>query len=189
MKNRYFIAINFPQEIKRELNKVIKNLKQIFPEHSIKWVEPGNLHITLHFLGNLEEEKINDIKKELEKIVKKYTPVTLQLKGVDTFPNKGYAKIIYIQAEEVSKGGILQQLVKEVGGILNQAGVEIDQRPWRPHSTLGRVKRGEKGLDLHKTVVDVNPLQFQIKHIDLMISELHSFGPVYSIDEKYEFKN
>ncbi|PJC00627.1 RNA 2',3'-cyclic phosphodiesterase, partial [bacterium (Candidatus Moisslbacteria) CG_4_9_14_0_8_um_filter_36_20] len=77
MKIRSFIAVNLPEEIKEEIKKIIDILGQ--SGNGVKWVEPRNLHLTLHFLGWLEEEKIEDVKKILSEATKGLDPCFMKI--------------------------------------------------------------------------------------------------------------
>jgi len=153
MSKRIFIAANLPLETKREISKVLVVLKKvgagIHPVKSrraeatkslfnrVKWVKSENIHLTLHFLGQQKEEKIEEIKQVLEESVYKMKPVVLKIKGLDFFPNAVKPRIIFLAC--VEENNLINKLQARVGKKLTAIGIPVDQRPFKLHLTLGRI--------------------------------------------------
>jgi len=180
MKTRAFIAINLPLEIKKEIKKIIDELKRA--GGNVKWVEPENIHLTLHFLGWLEEEKIKEVKKILEENTKEIKSCLIEIKGLDYFPTRTSPRVIFLEGDD--KNNNIRNLRAKIGEGLEAIGIEIDKRPFRLHFTLGRVK--EKGFRLPQTKISTN-LSFEVRSIELMKSQLMRTGPVYSVIESFPF--
>ncbi len=83
---RTFIAIDLPDSIKEKINSLQTKLKNCDP--SAKWVRPANMHLTLKFLGEVEQEKIPQIKKILEKVAAKHRALNVALEAFGFFPNE-----------------------------------------------------------------------------------------------------
>jgi len=185
MTKRLFLAINLPQEIKEQLSDLILKLQKANKNKPIKWVEKENFHLTLHFLGSVSAEKIENINSALEPIVVRYPILNFQLsERIDGFPNLQNPKVIFLEMKELNDNKTIK-LQRKIGEALKRLGFEIDTRPFRLHLTLGRVK--------FKTSLQIPNLQFpvsnfQIQSIDLMESELTPSSPVYNLVKAYNLK-
>ena len=184
MKHRIFIAINLPQETKEKIIPFFKELKKLNKRWPIKWVRPGLWHLTLHFLGNIKEDQIKKIKKILKKETKDFGPLKLSLKDFGAFPNLSFPRVIFLKAKE--EEGDLKNFVSRLTKILKKEGFSPDEKEWRPHITLARVKGKVhlKGID-H---LIPKGFSFYVKSIDLMESRLLPQGPEYTVLESYKLK-
>jgi len=181
MKIRSFIAINLPEEIKSYLANFIRKIKRKNKADFIKWVEEKNLHLTLHFLGNLEKRQLEQIDQILSFVVSKYRSFNLEIKEIDAFPNLSQPKVLYIKCQERNKDS-LKKLREEIGEGIKKIGLKIDKRSWQPHVTIARVK---KSIKLKIEGLKLPNLIFKVESIELMRSDLQKDGPVYSIISSY----
>lgn len=183
MKRRIFIAINLPENIKEELIKLLRILNKENRGKPIKWVDGEGLHITLHFLGSLNEEQISRVGECLEKVASQYPVSRLELDGLGGFPDLIQPRVIFVRGREIN-GAKIAGLQKELGKGLGGLGFEIERRPWQPHITLGRVK----GDGVRPRVVDYNLRvnSFEVETVDLMESKLSRAGAQYSVIKSYK---
>lgn len=175
MLHRVFLAINLPPEIKAELAKIIEKLRGENRRANIKWIEAENLHLTLHFLGSLEDEQIEKIIGEARKIISKYNGFEMALGNVGCFPDQYRPRVIFVEARE--SGGVVRKIHADLKSMLTQLKIETDYRPWQSHITLGRVK---SPTTCHGLNQQIQPLKFQMKSIELMESELRPEGSRYT---------
>jgi 2'-5' RNA ligase len=127
---RLFVSIEVPQSI----TKLLAELDPHLP--GVRWLEPGQMHLTLAFLGNVRTEIQETLSDKLRDIV--WKSFFLPLIGLGTFPSKGWPKIVWIG---VGTGHPhLFQLHKRVQEALLAAGLEPDLRSFHPHVTLARCR-------------------------------------------------
>lgn len=184
MKHRVFLAINLPDEIKRYLAGIIQKLQKENKKKVIKWVDSNILHMTLSFLGDLDDGQIEEVEELIKEELVNYNQTILELKSIGAFPELDRPRVVFVEAQDESK--IIYKLQKSLVDKFNRLGLEIDQRPWKAHITVARVKdRGPiKGVD-H----DIEPgNKWTVGSVDLMESVLTPQGPVYTILEKFELK-
>jgi len=185
MTKRLFLAINLPNEIKAQLADLVLKLVKANKNKPIKWVGEDNFHLTLHFLGDVTEEKISEISKTLEPIVSNFPTLNFSLSNlINAFPDLNNPKVIFLEMKELNDGKTIK-LQQTIGTILRSLGFETDPRPFRLHLTLGRIK--------FKTILQIPNYQlpisnFQINSIDLMESALTPSGPIYNIVKQYKFQ-
>jgi len=155
---RLFIAINIPSKIKEEINE--KFLKELKRYENFKVVPKENLHITLLFLGEIPQEKINEIKNKLSKI--KFEKFKINLSTLGHFSHR----VIWIYAD--TKNNLLNKLSKE---IQNSLGI-YDER-FHPHVTICRVRRPSKKIE--KILEKLSKKKFSQEIIAEKISLMQSF--------------
>ena len=174
-KFRGFIAVDicvFPGLI--EFEKEIKETGA-----NVKLVEPENVHITLKFLGDTEEEQIDEIEKIIKDAVKETNSFHIQLKGAGVFPNQNYIKVIWIGIEHGEEIAIISHKIDEQ---LSRVGFEKEKRGFSPHLTIARVKSAknkEKLLQIIEKYKDVEFGDIKVDSIKLKKSDLTQKGPIY----------
>ena len=175
-KFRGFIAIDigaFPKLI--ELEKEIKSTGA-----NVKLVEPNNVHITLKFLGDTEETKIDEIENIIKKSVEETTPFDIQLIGTGVFPNPGYIKVIWIGIKQGEQIGTIADKIDEQ---LIKLGFEREKRRFSSHLTIARVKTAEnkeKLLQVIEKYRDTEFMSIKVDTVRLKKSELTPKGPIYT---------
>jgi len=180
MSIRAFIAIELNKQIKNRLSNIQDELKRTNAD--VKWVEPENIHLTLKFLGNIEEKKIEEIKRILEKISQKYARFLIELSTIGCFPKIDYPKVIWVGIE---KGKLeLSEIFSELEDELKKIGFEKEKRGFSAHITIGRMRSNLNRIRLVEEIKnkkDFPRLNSLVDRIILFKSNLTSKGPIYEI--------
>ncbi|OGR25188.1 MAG: 2'-5' RNA ligase [Desulfobacterales bacterium RIFOXYA12_FULL_46_15] len=176
---RSFIAIQIPDTVKALFLDLQGKLKKSGIHASFP--SPETLHLTLKFLGHISPGDIGTIEKSMEKAVTGILPHTLFASGIGVFPSVKHARIIWsgIQGET----GNLEKLASKLDFILLKAiGVKKEEKRFRPHLTLARVKKEvapESVIKMIKTFENFQTPGFSVSGISLFQSELSSSGAVH----------
>ena len=144
---------------------------------TVRWVEPGRLHLTLHFLGEVEDSRLAGMQAALASPLTVW-PARVGLGPWGVFPPAGAARVIWIG---VTAGRATLDLgYAELGVRLAQAGITLEARPFAPHLTVGRVTR-PAGLAWGTLVQDEPPAlcEFAVSSCTLYQSRLSPGGPAY----------
>ncbi|XRO77528.1 RNA 2',3'-cyclic phosphodiesterase [Methanocaldococcus sp. 10A] len=168
---RLFLAIDIPENLKNK----IKEFQEHFKMKGIKLVEKENLHITVKFLGEVDEEKL----KEILDLDLSIEPIKIKLKHIGTFPNSNYIKVIWIKVENEN----LIEIFKNIDKKLSNLGFK-KEKEYVPHLTIGRVKfidNKKKLKDRIEKYKDIDFGEFEAKHIKLYKSTLTPNGPIYEV--------
>jgi 2'-5' RNA ligase len=176
---RTFIAIKIPKEIKDKLTKLENDLRNgVLREAFIKWVKPGNIHLTLKFIGEVDERKLEDIKIGLKKVVREFSPFQVSFSEVGGFPNLRRPRVIWVGVKEGKQTVV--SLATKIEDELARYGIEKEKREKSPHITIGRVKRP---VVLDSNVVEGLSFEgepFKVAEIFLIKSQLTPEGPIYT---------
>jgi len=183
-KVRSFIAVNLNPEIKEYLTSLQANLN--VPETKIKWVEKGNLHLTVKFLGYISLEQTELIKSELKEITSRYSPFITRLSSnIGIFPTYKMPRIIWVGIKEgISE---LKELYNSIENNLSNQGFPREDKEFSGHITIGRVKyiRDKTNFIQILKRIKINNLSQEVSSIDLMESKLTPSGPIYNITAKF----
>jgi 2'-5' RNA ligase len=181
-KVRAFIGIKIPDEISSEIfNFSSEKLKSIGGK--VKLVEKENIHITLLFLGEIENNKINQIIDELKKI--KYESFTISVKGIGVFPSLEFPKVVWIGAESDK----IIRLHEEIKNRFKEFVEKDESKPFTSHITIARIKSGNISNEVRKLLnenKDIEFGKFQVNEFSLFESKLTPQGPTYKILESFK---
>ncbi len=186
MLKRVFVAINLPEKAKRELSFHQEEMKKSL--RGVKWVEKGNMHITMAFIGSIKEEKISSLIGELETV--REQPFIMRFTEMCYTPNdRRNAKMIWARGESRE----ISSLNKKVERKLLSSGINYtpDERGFTPHVTLGRIRSWEwKRLPLFEIPLleEGIEISFPVNSFDLMESELKKGGAVYKEIKRFTLR-
>jgi RNA 2',3'-cyclic 3'-phosphodiesterase len=184
---RLFIAIEIPDEIKKEMIKVQEQLRKANIDAS--WPRTEGMHLTLKFLGEVPETKIAEIVSGLQTAAEGIGQFRLEVKGVGTFPNPRNARVVWI-----GFSGDIGRLTKLQGAVedaMVRIGLARDERKFTAHLTLGRIKNirsRDQWLAVLAEIKDRSLPGFDAATVSLMQSELKPSGAVYTEMGKIELK-
>lgn len=183
MKIRTFIAIDVPEKIKDEIFEVEKELIKSAGE-GIKWEGKEKFHITLKFLGDVNEEMIDSIYKILSESLTGFGKFPVVYKGIGAFPDFKNPRVIWIGCEDPT--GKLSELQKVVEEKMSEFGFEKEDKEYHPHITLGRVKKARNISSLIKKIENINfeARTGEVAEVLIMKSDLKPSGSVYTVLRK-----
>jgi 2'-5' RNA ligase len=174
---RIFIAIKV--DVEEKLDKMISYMKSEFAGEGIKWTGIDNMHITLAFLGDTEIKMIKNIVSKLNNSCPAFGQFEITLRGAGAFKSINDPRILYAGIDHSDS---LIKLNKIIIGALRDSGYEIEDRPFRPHLTFGRVKYIKDKQVLNKILDKYQDMVFQkvtANEVILFESILLRTGPVY----------
>jgi len=174
---RIFVAVKVDPW--QTLIRIHASLKSVLGGEKINWTDPANMHLTLAFLGDTEDELIKIVSIMLKQKCTGFGDFSFNLTGTGLFKNWSDPRVIWAGIEYNEK---LSQLNEKIMTGLKDAGFRLDERPFKPHLTLGRIKSInhpdilKSALDNYK---DVKIQEVDVKEVVLFESILKPTGPVY----------
>ncbi len=133
---RCFVAIEIPETIQTLLTSAQEELRKFV--RGASWVKRENIHLTLKFLGDVAPNQISAIKNSIEQVTDTRSPFSMELGGIGAFPNLSRPRIIWASVKTGADG--VAAIAREIDLRLSRHGYERDEKPFRPHLTLARLK-------------------------------------------------
>lgn len=180
---RTFIAIELDKQNKDALSKIQEELKTTGAD--VKWVKPSDIHLTLKFLGEINEQKIDKISACLKTAASKTKPFPIILSGIGIFPSQKLPRVVWLGITEGKEA--LERLTYNIEDLLAGLKFPKEKRGFSPHFTLGRVKsrKNKEALLAKLGHTETDELRQEIKSVVLFKSTLTPAGPIYEVVGKF----
>jgi len=179
---RAFIAIALPRPVQQKLDEVAHSLKNEQTQ-AVRWVMGKNIHLTLKFLGEVEDTKIEAISHVIQVEGQNVKPFEVSASGVGTFPNLRRPRVIWVG---VQAPPALSELANAIDQGTQQLGFQGEERSFSPHLTLGRVSQNASPLEVQAIAQVLSTARigtlssFTVTHVTLFRSDLQPGGAVYT---------
>ena len=175
---RLFVAIDLPEPVKPPLSRLASEVS------GAKLVGTGELHLTLRFIGEVDEDTCSAIKTALSAV--SFTRFPMSLLGVGHFPPYGYPRVLWVGVEHRYELLLLQ---KDVESALQQTGIPAEERRFSPHITLARLKGTPSAMvtRFEASHRDLYFPPFEVAEFILYSSVLTPHGAVHSKEAVYRY--
>jgi len=175
---RTFIAIELPDDVLTALAEAQRELKR--GDSDIRWVRPGAIHLTLKFLGEVNEDRLDEINEKIGSACRGHHSFDLVFRGAGAFPNSRAPRVLWVGTAESHQ---LSELRDDIESALESAGFPSDGRKFVPHLTLGRFRsqRGKRTvMDILESMREREFGSVTVSSVSFMRSELRPEGARYS---------
>ncbi len=177
---RLFVALNFPDALRDGVWRAATPLRERgFP---VKWVRPDGVHLTVKFLGDVEDAREGELRAALGRAVAGARALPLTVSGFGVFPDWSRPRVFWAGVEPDPALELFQDSVEREFAPL---GFPTEARAFRPHLTLGRAARDARPRDFAGLEQLLAGLEFTgtavVGSVDLMQSTLQSGGAVYQV--------
>jgi 2'-5' RNA ligase len=170
MEIRSFLAFELPEDIKKSITTVSRTGREL--PLDLRWIKQNNIHLTVVFMGNFPEEKIQSIGESVQKVCTRTDPFNVSPGGLGFFGNRRHPRALWMGLNgNVHRMGRFRDALQKC---LKPYGIKTERRPFKPHLTLGRFKKGARPWP----------------HLDQMISEYANLtAPAHPLDALVFFKS
>ncbi len=171
---RLFVAAELDEEVRRRLAEVQRKLRYV--NAKVTWVAPSNFHFTLKFLGETADEQRAGIQQGLEAAMAQFTPISCELRGLGLFPRVIWAGL-HGETER------LAALARRIDDELGRLGFSREEREFKPHLTLGRIRFLGDKEGLTRLIASHRNEAFgavRVEAIHLFQSTLTPHGSIYT---------
>ncbi len=141
---RAFVAIEIDRTVAQGVIEIENELRDLIP--GIRWTAQSNCHLTLKFLGDIDEAQVEPIGAALQRALSPFPRFTINAKGLGVFPDANRPRVLWIGVE----GKPLASLAEKIESALAPLGFEPEKRKFTPHLTIGRWRQ-LKRLDMNLT--------------------------------------
>ena len=177
---RVFIAIELPEDVRKKLWEIERKLRPV--TSSARWVSPDSIHLTLKFLGEVSETRLDDIDQALTGLT--WRPFQVSVHGIGFFPGTRSPRVFWAGLT----ASTMEDLAKEIDTRMERFGFDREKRAFRPHVTLARAKgtRLDGALvESAKRFEDLDCGSFTVDRCVLIQSTLKPSGAVYTKLKEY----
>jgi len=184
---RIFIAIELPEEVKRGIAAVQEELKR--SGASASWTRPEGIHLTLQFLGEVPDARVQEITAALAAAAEGTGALRLSVAGGGAFPNAKVPRVLWLGVTGDRER--LAGLQAKVEGAMERLGFGREERKFSPHLTLARIKFPKPRDNWQQLISSIKDRQFgtfEAQQVSLMKSELRREGAVYTAIGRAELK-
>ncbi|MGC8817392.1 MAG: RNA 2',3'-cyclic phosphodiesterase [Candidatus Hadarchaeum sp.] len=184
---RAFIAIDIDEQLRKKLVDIQSQLKDTGGD--FKLVEPQNIHVTLKFLGEIPDKKVEEVSEGLKRAAKGSKKFNLEVRGIGAFPNLNYVRVIWAGIEKGKEEILLLQ--KKVEQELQKIGFR-PEGDFVPHLTIARVKSARNKEKLASFIREKSAVGFgtsPVSAVELKKSVLTPKGPIYSTLTRVELED
>ncbi len=193
---RTFIALELNEALQQFLGDIISQISQELPD--LRWVNPNGIHLTLAFLGELNDEQLIEAIHAAEAAAQKATPFKYRLKGLGIFGSVRHPRVIWMGVEDLPSGKVQGSPLQHVHRVLTKElelrGFELEKRPFSPHLTLARIKQpltldAQQRLQrlLHSRLAGSSSVFYPVNTLCVMKSELSRAGAKYTALKESSF--
>jgi len=184
---RAFLAIEPPETVRQAMGALQSRLRYSL-SGTISWVRPEGIHLTLKFFGAIAQTDISRISAAVGPVAARFAPLNLEVRRLGLFPDSRRPRVLWLGLE--GDLSALKALQKDCDGELTHYGFSREDREFRAHLTLARIKstKGLSGLDRLLTKGETYEAgRFQASGMTLFRSQLTPQGAVYSELASYPF--
>jgi 2'-5' RNA ligase len=174
---RLFIALPLETEVEEKLGEIISQCCQ--KGGSVKWVKPHNIHMTVRFLGDTEEELVEKIKLNMDEVVPEFAPVETAIEKLGGFPNLHRPRVIWTSVGPNAE--TLGKLARQIELRMRKLRFEAEKKSFKAHLTLGRVRKPRNMQRLLHFLQNysLEPIPVRFDRLVLFRSTLTQDGPIY----------
>lgn len=172
---RLFTALDLTPEVANALRDLLELLQ---PAARLRWSRPENLHLTLKFIGEWPEEKLDDLRRALAAVA--VQPVDVKLAGLGFFPNARAPRVFWVGIDAPPE---MAALAARIDRAIEPLGIAPEKRPYSPHLTLARIQEHTALNRLHEAIRSLPSTDFGAFVADrfyLYQSRLTPIGSIYT---------
>jgi 2'-5' RNA ligase len=183
---RTFCAIELSDQVRAALRDHVRRLREAVPETSASWSRAENVHLTLKFFGDVPKEKISRISDAAARVAGKFSPFQIKIGGTGVIPKASRPQVLWIGVEDPA--GHLSELQQRFEEECAGAGFPKENRAYKPHLTIARLRRPEGARQLAETHLQTRFAAIQVRVSEFVVfrSQLSPTGSVYTPISKHE---
>jgi len=181
---RLFVALEIPSAVRQNLATLLNSFRSVTREP--RWVRAENLHVTLKFLGEVADGKVDAVRSALG-VIRSDKAVALEFRGLGFFPNEKHPRVFWAGMEATPN---LKTLAGDIEGTMEMLGIPREKREFSPHLTLARFERPRLPEALRKLIADHQQREFgslRKNEFHLIQSKLKPGGAEYTTIATFPF--
>lgn len=177
---RMFCAFELPQTLRRSIGDHAQRVREAVPDAAASWSRPENIHLTMKFFGNVDHARVPAISAAATRVVKEFLPIQIEVGKTGVFPRPSRPQVLWIGIDD--RSGALLKLQQRLEDEFALEGFAKEDRAFRPHLTIARIRRPQNANRLAQIHLDLQFSNVAIRLDELILfrSELSSKGSKYT---------
>jgi 2'-5' RNA ligase len=187
---RLFLAIQTPEFVRAELQRLQDELKQLLPAKVVRWTKPEQFHLTLKFLGDVPAGEIAALSEAVRAVCAEASPLSLCAEGVGFFPNNISPRVFWVEIKSIDNR--LHLFQKELEAVVQPFAEKEETKNFAAHVTLARfetLRRGSVEKFMMGVPRDRNFGKWTAHEVELVQSRLLPSGALHAILDTFKTKN
>jgi RNA 2',3'-cyclic 3'-phosphodiesterase len=178
---RVFCAVELPEVVRARLEDHVRRLRKEVPDAAASWSRVENIHLTLKFFGNVEVKRIARISEAAERVGRQFSTFQIGVGETGVFPKPSRPQVLWIGVNDSS--GQLSALQEKFENECAAEGFEKEDRAYRPHLTIARLRKPEGARQLADAHLQMKfePIEVEPKELMVFRSELSPKGSKYTV--------
>ena len=175
-----FCAFELPEVLRSQIHAHSRRLRDSVSDVAASWSRPENIHLTLNFFGSVDQARVAVISAAATRVIDKFSSIQIQVARTGAFPRPSWPQVLFIGIQDPS--GALSNLQKQLADEFAREGFPKEDRVFRPHLTIARVRNPHRAADLAQTHFDMgfDTVALTLEELVLFRSELSSKGSRYT---------
>jgi RNA 2',3'-cyclic 3'-phosphodiesterase len=185
---RVFCAVELPDHVRARLQEHIAHLRKAVPDAAASWSRVENIHLTLKFFGNVALDRIPKISAAATRTTEQFSKFQIGVGNTGVFPRASRAQVLWIGVNDPT--GKLSNLQKRLEEECAIEGFEKENRAYKPHLTIARLRKPEGARQLADTHLNTNfpTIEVQLHELVVFRSELSSKGSRYTAISRHQMR-
>lgn len=185
---RIFTAVDISEEARREVSDYIADLRTEFANVRAGWDRAEKLHLTLKFLGDINETQLLDLTGAVTETARQISNFTLRISATGSFPAEKKARVLWLGIED--EKGSLQKLNEILETECERKGFPLEKRNFKPHLTIARLREPRKSNELIEKHLqnEFETDEFIVSEIVIYESRLQKSGSIYTKRKKLKLQ-
>ena len=184
---RVFCAVELPEVVRARLEDHVRRLRKEVPDAAASWSRVENIHVTLKFFGNVEVKRIEKISAAAERVAKEFSTFQIGVGETGVFPRPSRPQVLWIGVSDPS--GQLNALQEKFENECAAEGFEKENRAYRPHLTIARLRKPEGARSLAEAhlKMEFETIPVNVEELGVFRSELSPKGSRYTPISRISF--
>lgn len=166
---RMFVAVVPPTETTEAIAEFLAPRRE--SDSSVRWTEPFQWHLTLAFMPEVPEAGLEDLEERISRVAQRRQPFSVRLAGAGAFPSVALAKVVWLGVQPEPEDA-LQRLAGGVRAAAGKSGAKVMGGKFRPHLTLGRLRKGEDATRWVRVLETFEGATWPAERIELIESRM-----------------
>lgn len=186
---RMFCAFELPESLRARIDEHSQAVRDAIPEAAASWSRAENIHLTVKFFGNVDQQQVAAISAAAARVAKEFSPIQIEVGKTGVFPRPSRPQVLWIGVEDASNA--LANLHKQLENEFAREGFPKEERAFRPHLTIARIRKPHDAARLAQThlAAKFELVEISLNELVLFRSELSSKGSKYTAISRHRLEH